>query len=317
MIEDALTKDGIEMANPSLGHSNMHVDNGLETDEMMLQRLSREGVMGVSVLNKETLDMNLEDTLYAKSDAIAKWLLHDRTFAHDQYDDNYNTLTLKSCLGLEDEDMVGRGFSYDLKEKQTPDIVVVLKRDTLSPYGFHVQTAYADINGEHAKATGKAYTLSDIFHGKVTEKMPPLEKVAIAYNAKHPNLHARYQHENQEIRLTFNAAKSNRAIVAYLKDDGRVNMRLCTDEGRQKLSMEQLEKLYPKAATLINNMCNTIKDLQLDRLHPASELQNGSIDQRSSALNPLHQDQNKDMPGAPDLTNNSHANIGIDIGDAR
>lgn len=74
--------------------------------------------------------------------------------------------------------------------------------------------------------------------------------------------------------------------------------------------MEQMEKLYPKAATLINDMCNTIKDLQLGRLQPSSELQNGPMDQ----LNPLQQDQNKDMPGAPDL---SHANIGIDIGDAR
>lgn len=27
MIEDALTQAGVEMANPSLGHSNMHIDN--------------------------------------------------------------------------------------------------------------------------------------------------------------------------------------------------------------------------------------------------------------------------------------------------
>ena len=48
--------------------------------------------------------MNLEDTLDAKSDAIAKWLLHDRTFAHDQYDDNYQKLTgMKAphlCVGM-------------------------------------------------------------------------------------------------------------------------------------------------------------------------------------------------------------------------
>ena len=148
-----------------LGHTEkLHAG---QSDREMLQRIVTENRAAISSFkDNATAYENISLAAYFQAGKIASWLQTDRHKCHS----NEEYLRLVLCTDMEEP--VGTGFKNDGKEYESSYVRLVLDRDRKAPYGFHLKTAYVDIELGTAEPTGKSYTKEEAL--SMVQKKPSI-----------------------------------------------------------------------------------------------------------------------------------------------
>ena len=105
---------------------------------------------------------------------IAKWTLENRT-------PRYVGEDMNRPFDSEHKDTIGKGFDMQCKEAYSAASTVVLQRDSRSPTGFIIYTAYPSLNKnlhrEHVHETG--YQTSDYMMSRDIAQLKPIEKIQV------------------------------------------------------------------------------------------------------------------------------------------
>lgn len=134
-----------------------------------------------SVFNENIdVDYLIEEVLYAQAHLVEQWLEEAKQGTRQGFYarmENY------------DYDTLGTGLIYDrktnlIKEYQSDNITIVLKKDDSSELGFHLVTAYPDMNVPDIKPTKR--NLKDItLQTETFRQASPVEKAYLLYRTSY------------------------------------------------------------------------------------------------------------------------------------
>lgn len=135
------------------GHINKHFERSVSE---MLKEILDDPNKHISSFNskEEALDF-VKMALYYKAKDIATWLTNNES----EFQNKYNKRTFEIQVDMKEP--VGFGYSSNLEKLNSNFITVMLKRDKDSPVGFHVVTAYPNLDRDKQR-TGKYITQNDI-----------------------------------------------------------------------------------------------------------------------------------------------------------
>ncbi len=232
---------GIERETAAFNALNRHLDNLIEGAEV-----SADG----EFFSLEDAIENIRDAAIFKIDEIASWAQSGKNEFNNIKDYHVKALT----VNLGKDVVAGSGLTSDFKEKESGVIRLVLKRDYSAdaPYGFHIKTAYVDINDKSARETGLSFTKEDILSRKLYDLKTPLQSAALAVYHDNPNISTRYFKEESTEEHLFFKQHSNGPEQYYARaNNENVKFIRATEEGRTRLTLEQARKECPELCAVV------------------------------------------------------------------
>ena len=266
----------------AIGYGHTERLHFLLSDYELIERKLEDGLSSVSSFeSEEVMEDVLRDISYAKAGKIANWITTDRSaFSNAQA---YRTLVIQETI--DDEYIVGRGFKDDLKEYVTPTTTLVLERDSTAAYGFYLKTAYANIEDDHAQATGHVHTKKELIEMNILDHKSLYQKSAFLLSGTRENTRYRAgENMNHEEELRISSFYKNKEYNVFLRGR-KVSCYERNGNARNKITFEEcpdnVKETIRAAMNTINNLKLSHNEfLALDKLEASVELlQTPLIDQ--------------------------------------
>lgn len=245
-IEEVSYDDVDVFLNVNKGHSKEF--HSFQSDAQLLERLVSEDKEAVSSFyDEEQLRQSISDTICYKAKEISAWFTKGRMeFAKPS---EYQTLALSVDIG---ED-IGNGFTRNYQEKATSVITLVLQRDLSgeSPFGFFVNTAYADITNDLAYYTGKEYSKAQVLQNDDLN-ISPIQKMreeARTILKKDAKIFLQKCNGQEQLKICF--PENNEQQVTVFLTENNLSVRINSESERRKVGFDTCMIEQPDIANKI------------------------------------------------------------------
>ena len=245
-LEDNIWGDVENVLAIRAGHSVIHFTdaNGITP---MIERIIDERKNEISMFHsKEDAYELFENAIFNQASTIANWMFSDRRDYTNQR--NYAELILNVYMG----ESTGVSLNSRLEERNANSILLMLRRDYSTTYGFRLETAYPTIDLNHPEPVIKQYDRREIISGDYYQFHSNLHAIAFLTDYDRSVNVSLRKDESYNEYIRFKSNIESASYVAYLYEN-RCSIRKIDHGEKMELTPMDLETQCPNLAVVLKD----------------------------------------------------------------
>ncbi len=249
MLDDAIWSNPKQTLAIDLGHSQIHFQSE-NVEKEMLKRIIEENKENVSVFTSKENAMDMvQNASSFVVDKIAAWMTEERTVFSDPKD--YHELAID--VNMQEE--TGITMNRQLEERHTDSVRLILRRDysEAAPFGFRLETAYPLLSEHNHEEPFKVLSPKEVVANHQYEFETTISRTAFLCSGQKDIDVRLMRDKDHNDYIRFKTKERDEQYIAYLHPENLKIFRFQGENGKERLTPEQLEEDCPKLTAILKD----------------------------------------------------------------